>query len=135
MKRDDNLEALLRKGSVHQAVTPPTALSGDVMRAVRHERGASAPEAKPSFSASWRMAPVFGACALALTLTILLRPPSPSVPKSRSPEPVALNLPAMPKLNLDMEDPLSREWRDLVSDSRNAARSLAANFLPSNVEQ
>ncbi|MDB6040834.1 MAG: hypothetical protein JWM99_4675 [Verrucomicrobiales bacterium] len=65
---------------------------------------------------------------------------SPSPTKERSPiqsvgipqpEPqVKPSLPAFPEINIKVADPLTIEMESLLADSRIAARSLAANFLP-----
>jgi hypothetical protein len=43
-------------------------------------------------------------------------------------------LPAFPEIRIKVTDPLTTEMESLLADSRIAARSLAANFLPGTSE-
>lgn len=80
--------------------------------------------------------------AASIVLAYALLTPSPTKEKSpaqsvgvRQP---ALNdkplLPKFPEINLKVADPLTIEMESLLADSRLAARSLAANFLPGPLE-
>ena len=80
--------------------------------------------------------------AASVVLAYALLNPSPTKEKSpiqsvgiREPEPQAKPLlPAFSEINLKVADPLTIEMESLLADSRLAARSLAANFLPGPLE-
>jgi hypothetical protein len=76
--------------------------------------------------------------AASVVIAFALLSPSPTKERSpiqsvgiRQPEPQARPLlPVFPEINIKVADPLTIEMESLLADSRIAARSLAANFLP-----
>ena len=84
----------------------------------------------------WRLALPVGICAVfAFVLFELSRKNNPQ-PDRRDSTQLAkvesVHL-AFPPIHIRVEDPLTLEMQSLLADSKNAARSLAANFLPDNL--
>jgi hypothetical protein len=63
------------------------------------------------------------AIAIAIAITVQNRPSQP--------QQVAIEIPSIPKISIPAENSLQSEMENLKADTRNAARALAANFLPS----
>ena len=105
--------------------TAPPFLANRIMNAL--------PTTKPQSSfgfVKWAL-PLAACAALAL---MLVNPPQqspvPTVARA-TPKPEVTIPTSLPELSIP-EDPLSKELEFILSDSQNAARTLAANFMPSD---
>jgi len=67
--------------------------------------------------------------ALAFVTTIILI--TALIPRAQKPLQVAIEIPQVPKITIPPNASLQQEMENLKADTRNAARALAANFLPS----
>jgi len=131
------LENLLMKDSQTFAARPSPFLQRRIIDSVQNP--GSVPKAALTLQTLlFRLAGPVSACAL-LALVLFGLSQKNNV-NSRQPDPVKLTmlppvqLPIIPSIKIKVEDPLTIEMQSLVADSMNAARSLAANFLPANLE-
>ena len=111
-----NIEEKLR-ASKPPVAEPPPYLHSRIMNSIK------APEAAKR-SGVWRFSAALAIAAVTIGAIIIL---------NRAPETqqVAIDLPSIPKVTVSAENSLQAEMENLKADTRNAARALAANFLPS----
>jgi hypothetical protein len=129
------LEELLTSESRGLGVEPSSLLQTRIMNSVATTR---APKIA-GVSFLLRLA-LPAACCIAIALFLFKPRPVDQASASRAgtvalaPTRTEAVLPEFPKINLKVVDPLTKEMQSLLADSRNAARSLAANFLPDRFE-
>ena len=70
----------------------------------------------------------FYAALVFVTAVVLL---AALIPRAQKPQQVAIEIPKVPEITLPPSASLQQEIENLKADTRNAARALAANFLPS----
>jgi hypothetical protein len=139
----DSLEARLRAERPLHATGPQ--FTSDLLRALPSHR--SAQRAYPR-QRSWIPAVAFGAGVFAfaavLVSNISNRTPNPGqrisaqvVQPNQEPEASALVFPKLSateieNLTMKIDEPLDREMKNVVTDTRHAIQFVAANFLPEN---
>jgi hypothetical protein len=139
----DSLEARLRAERPLHATGPE--FTSDLLRAVPSRR--SAHQAYPR-QRSWIPRVAFGAAAFAfaalLVSNISNRTPAPdqriseqNVQPTQEPEGNGLAFPKLSateieNLTMKIDEPLDREMKNVVTDTRHAIQFVAANFLPEN---
>jgi hypothetical protein len=133
-----SLESLLRRESKRANIEASPFLCARIVKGIHN----ATPETEPRLGMQrlmFRLAlPVAASVLIAFVLlnNVSTKQKSP-VQSAKIDQPLPQSkplLPAFPEISIKVADPLTTEMESLLADSRIAARSLAANFLPGSPE-